>query len=155
MEKSNLSDSQTNIYDVKSNNQILLLYNNPIQGLPSNIIYEHIDNINNINLVNYKHIILQDLLDFLSIDEINSLLKTIYEKIQQDSKIEIQSLEFKQLCIAVANEDINENIAKNILYSRKTVNSIYEIENYIKLNGFKIDTKKYINIFEYNITGIK
>lgn len=154
MAEFNISDSQTNVYDVKSD-KILLLYNNQIQGLPANIIYQNINDLDNIDIENYKHIIIQDLLDFYPETSVTQVLLSIYNKMSLDSKIEIQGIDLKQLCVAVASEDVDETLAKNILFSRKNTNTIYDIQTYLKEVGFKIDTRKYINIFEYNITGIK
>lgn len=154
MEEFNLSNNQTNIYSVIQD-QILFLYHNQIQGLPANILYHDINELENIDWTKYKHILLQDLLDFYADANIISVLSTLFNKMLTGSKIEIQGVDLKQLCIAIANDDVDENLGKSIIYSRKTINNIYDIQNYLVECGFTIDTRKYINIFEYNITAIK
>lgn len=154
MEESNISNDETNIHNVKTD-QIIFLYHNPIQGLPANILYQDINQLEDIDLAEYKHIILQDLLDFYPDTDIISVLSTLFNKMLTGSKLEIQGVDLKQLCVAIANDDVDENLGKSIIYSRKTINNIYDIQNYLLECGFTIDTRKYINIFEYNITAIK
>lgn len=152
MEESNLSNSQEAVHNM--NNKILFLYHTEIQGLPVNMIYHNSNNIDH-TIGEYDHIVIQDLCDFYSEKDISQLLLSIFHKMKEKAKLEIQGIDFKQLCIAVANEDIDGDLAKDIIYSRKHIYNIYDIQNYFKDIGLSIFSRRYINIFEYNITGIK
>lgn len=154
MEKSNIPNSEENIHTV-NDNKILLLYHIPIQNLPKNIVYYNIDDIDNSNIHNFTHIIIQDLLDYYEDKTIAQILSGIREKMAPDSIIEIQGVDLKQLCVAVANDDVDEQLVKNILFSRKNAHNIYDIQNYLQDAGFQIRSKRFINIFEYNITATK
>lgn len=124
--------------------------------LPVGIKFDKIHNIDNYTNNSIEHIFIQDLLDYYADSDSNNILLGLKDKLITNGLITIQSTDIKQLCVAVAFGDISIDIAKNILYpNKKSIKSIYDINNLLINNGFEIEIKKYINIFEYYIVAKK
>lgn len=154
MEESNLPDGEKIVHNVKSN-KILFLYISQPASLPVGIEYKNINELENIDLTLYSHILVQDLLDLYDDNQIRTLLASINNKMSNGSKLEIQGIDFKQICVAIANQDIDEELGKNIICNRKNVYNIYDIEKYLIESNYTVVLKRYINIFEYNIVAEK
>lgn len=148
MEESNISDNQK---DISNLDKVLLVYNKKPDTLPVDIIYVDLNDLDKTDISNYNHIVILDILDFYTDKEVGTALNTILEKTKVGTKIESQGIDMKQLCVAVANDDIDQNLAKDLIYGRKMMHNLYDVENYFNNNGCKTLAKRYINIFEYNI----
>lgn len=134
----------------------IFLYVNEIKNIPVGIKYENISNIDNYNNNSIDHIIINDLLNYYEANINSEVLKLIRTKIAPDGIIEIQAPDINELCIAVASSNIDSNIVKSILYSnKKSIHTIYDICDMLNALGFKINQKKYVNIFEYYILAQK
>lgn len=124
--------------------------------LPVGVDFDNISNIENYDNESIHHILIQDLLDYYTDNEIRSLLTTISDKLNPNGLLSIQSIDIKQLCSAVTFGDISVDISKKLLYpNKKSIHEIYDIENLLLELGYKLQQKKYINIFEYYILASK
>lgn len=123
---------------------------------PSNSSYEHIDNLNNYESESLESVILQDTCDYFIAEDVPVLLSKICSKIKKNGVLYIQSLDLKQLCIAVTFDMMQTETIKKIIYpDKKSIHNMGDILQYLKDQDMKITIKKYINIFEYYIEAIK
>lgn len=122
-------------------------------SLPVGIKYDSIQNIDNYTSKSLDSIMIGDLLDYYESKYVKDVLDLIVDKLKNGGTLEIQGPDITELCISSASNKIDIDTIKSILYSRKYIYTIYDIENLlIKLN---INQKKYINIFEYYISAQK
>jgi predicted SAM-dependent methyltransferase len=139
---------------MSSKNIFFHIENNHILG--GNIEFDNINNIKLYSNESIDKIYLQDLLDFYPQNSIIPLLEEVKEKNKPKGLLSIQSIDLKQLSIAIAFGEIDSELGKNILYpNRKNIHTMHEIENVLKDIGYKLITKKYVNIFEYHILAQK
>lgn len=132
--------------------QIYLHIDNP-KILPPETTFEYISNIEPYEDNSIDIIIVNDLFDFYETKNIKTILNIIKNKIKPGGKLIIQSVDLKQVSIAVAFNQISVEIVKHILYPfKKAIYTLYDIEKILIESGFEIQNKKYINIFEYYIT---
>jgi len=123
--------------------------------LPVDSVYVNINDFKNYNDT-INDIIVQDLLDYLESDNIESVLQVIYEKLPDDGKLHIQATDLKQLAIAIAFKDIDIELSKKILYPyKKSISLLSDITKILENNKFKIEVSYYTNVFEYYIVCSK
>lgn len=152
MEESNISNDKKDIQIIK---KIFLHIVKP-EYLPVGLVYESIQNINNLVNDSYDEICIGDLLDYIDYNEAMALLNLIRDKIKINGFITIQASDIYALSSSIAFNDIDVQTAKLVLYNqKKTIYTIYEIETELKNRNFNILEKKYINIFEYYIRATK
>jgi predicted SAM-dependent methyltransferase len=124
--------------------------------MPVGVTFDRITNLDNYDNDSIDSIIIQDLLDYYIIEEDYRVLYKLYEKLKPGGKIEIQSIDIKKLCIAIAFNEINENFVQHILYPYKqSIHSINQIQSFLNKIGFSIEVKKYVNALEYYFIAIK
>ena len=124
--------------------------------MPTQSTYAHISTIKDYDQNSIQEILYQDLCDYFLPQETETILQQAYNKLSVGGIIHIQGSDLRQLCIAVAFNMIDQSVVKNVLYpNKKSIHNLSEILDMMKKIGFKIDTKKYINIFEYYIKGYK
>lgn len=124
--------------------------------LPVGVKFEPINNIDKYNNNTIEYVIIQDLMDYYPKDDAMVLISAIKDKLVVGGLLSIQSIDLKQLCIAVTFNEINTDLVKDILYpNKKSIRSINDIQILLKNLGFEIETKKFINIFEYYILAKK
>lgn len=135
-------------------NQIFF-HTQPQELLPVGIKFDTISNIDYYNDQTIDRILIQDLLDYVPVESANQVLKIIKNKLAPNGRLEIQATDIRQLCMAVTYGDIDLVLAKNILYGhKKNIYSIYDMESMVKNLGLEIETKQFINIFEYHIVCV-
>lgn len=124
--------------------------------LPVGVRFEKINNIDKYDNETLEYILIQDLLDYYHKDDANTLLSVIKDKLKNNGLLSIQSLDIKQLCIAATFDEISVDFIKDILYpNKKSIRTINDTVNLLQNIGFKIEIKKFINIFEYYILAKK
>lgn len=122
--------------------------------MPVNAKFDNISNLSRYQDNSIGKIIVQDLFDYLLVEDIHNLLPVIYKKLRPLGSLEIQSVDLKQLSLGVAFNDIRISLAQYLLYPHKK--SIHTLPELIGMLGsFVIDSKKYVNIFEYYILATK
>jgi hypothetical protein len=95
-----------------------------------------------------------DILDYYDPQYTEGLLGLISDKLNNGGHIEIQAPDISELCISSASNQIDIQTIKSIIYGRKYIHTIYDIENLLK-SKYNIYQKRYINIFEYYILAQK
>lgn len=137
-------------------NKKMFLYIDNKHSISDDMIFENIMNIDNYTNNAINHIVINDLLDYYEYNIEYDLLKLICDKIISNGFIEIQAPDINELCIAKANLKIDDDSIKSILYNyKKSIHTIYDIENMLINLNYKIIQKRYINIFEYYILAQK
>lgn len=122
-------------------------------SLPIGIIFDYIKNIEAYDNESITNILLQDLLDYYSDDQIEPFIETIKSKLKKDGTITVQSIDIKQLSRAITFDEIGVDLAKQILYPlKRSIHTLYDIEILFNSIDMKTVNKKYINLFEYYIT---
>lgn len=118
--------------------------------------FEHVDDISNYPDGSIDNIVIQDLLDFYPEEEVEQVLKNIVLKLKPGGKLDIQSIDMKMLGIAIAFNDINPDLTKQVLYPfKRSIHTMSEIVKLFSDNDLAVNIKKYINIFEYYISSTK
>lgn len=124
--------------------------------IPVGYEFYALENLDLLEDASVDNILIQDLLDYDSDDHADKNLVRIYKKLNTNGKLHIQSIDIKQLSIAIAFDDIEINLAKQILYPyKKSIHTMNEITKMLVQNSFVIETKNFINIFEYYILCTK
>lgn len=124
--------------------------------IPVGTEYESISNIDNIKDNSCDEISINDLLDFLSYNEMSHILDSLITKLSNTGSLIIQSVDLYQMCSSVTFGDIDLDTIKMVLYqNKKSIYTLYDIETELKNRKLNIIEKKYINIFEYYIKAIK
>lgn len=124
--------------------------------LPVGVKFEKINNIDKHENDTLEHVMIQDLLDYYHKDDANVLVSVIKDKLKSGGLLSIQSLDLRQLCIAATFDEISTDFIKDVLYpNKKSIRIINDITNLLQQMGFEIETKKYINIFEYYVLAKK
>lgn len=153
MEESNISSIEKDIQDIKS--QLFIHLIKP-EYLPVGTEFENVQNLDSILDGSCREIMINDLLDYLSYNNLNSVLDTIVQKLMNGGSLIIQSVDLYQLASSITFEDIDLHTSKIILYqNKKAIYTMYDIELELTNRGFSILEKKYINIFEYYIRAQK
>lgn len=120
--------------------------------LPKNISFDSVSNIESHEDESIDNIYIQDLLDYYDHNNTRFILGVIKQKLKKKGLLSIQSIDLKQLGVAIAFGDIDTSLVRNLLYpNKKSIYELYEIELLLSEFNFEIITKKYINIFEYHI----
>tara|TARA_Y100000385_G_C12982135_1_gene588906 strand:- start:514 stop:939 length:426 start_codon:yes stop_codon:yes gene_type:complete len=123
---------------------------------PSNSSYENIDSLNDHESESLESVILQDTCDYFVAEDVPVILGKVCSKIKKDGILYIQSLDLKQLCIAVTFDMVAQETIKKVIYpDKKSIHNMGDILQYLKDQNMKITVKRYINIFEYYIEAIK
>ncbi len=123
---------------------------------PTKSTYDNISNIDNYEDDSIKEIVYQDLCDYCTEEEVGILLKKAYRKLMSSGVLHVQGSDFRQVGIAITFNMVDESILKRVLYpNKKSIHTMSEILGKLKALGFKISTKKYINIFEYYVKCYK
>lgn len=121
-------------------------------SLPIGVSFDYIKNIESYKDESISTILLHDLLDYYSDDQIQSFVELLKSKLQNDGKIIIQSIDMKQLSRAVTFDEVDIDLVKQILYPiKKSIHTLHDIEKLFNSMGMKTVIKKYINLFEYYI----
>lgn len=124
--------------------------------IPVGLKFDHIMNIDSYEDAVLDEVYVQDLLDFYDDKNCLSLLSLIIKKLNVGGMIFIQSVDIKQLGIAITFGEVDHTTVKNILYpNKKSIHDINEMINMLQSHGMQIETKKYTNIFEYHISAKK
>lgn len=133
-------------------NEFIFLHVKKPHSLPVGVVYDNIINIDNYQNDTIENIMITDLLDYYVNDESVGVLQLIHQKLKAGGSIQIQAPDIKQLAVAILSEELSQNDVQDVLYpAKKSIHSIYDIENMAKDIGATIINKKYINIFEYYI----
>lgn len=118
--------------------------------------FEHIDNIADYADGSLDHVVIQDLLDFYPDEEVGEVLSKVISKLSRGGTLDIQSIDVKMLGVAIAFNDINTELTKQVLYPfKRSIHTMSEIVDMCAKNGMDITIKKYVNIFEYYISSTK
>lgn len=118
--------------------------------------FQHIDNIADHDDGTLDHVVIQDLLDFYPDEEVSEVLSKVISKLSRGGTLDIQSIDVKMLGVAVAFNDINTELTKQVLYPfKRSIHTMSEIVDMCTKNGMDITIKKYVNIFEYYISSTK
>ena len=124
--------------------------------IPTQSTYVPISNIDSYENNSINDILYQDLCDYFISTEVRTILQKAYDKLSIGGKFHIQGSDLKQLCTAITFNMIDENIIKAVLYpNKKSIHNLSEILEIMKDIGFIIESKRYINIFEYYIQASK
>lgn len=117
--------------------------------------YDSIINIDNHNSNTIDHILIGDLLDYYDNEHIINILSLIVDKISPSGYIEIQGPDISELCVASASTQIDIDTVKDVIRNRKTIHTIYDVEQMLQNLKLTINKKRYVNIFEYHILAQK
>lgn len=151
MEESNISDIEKNIQSV---NKKIFIHSIKPEFIPVGMVFESISNIDSLLDNTYEEIAINDLLDYISEDQINDLIEKIYNKLSTGGHLSIQSIDYKLLASSIVFGDIDPKIAKVLICGhRNNIHSMSDIRQYI--DKFRINEQRYINIFEYFVCATK
>lgn len=124
--------------------------------IPIGLTFENITNIDSYENESIDEVYIQDLLDFYEEKNCLPVLSLIVKKLNSGGSIVIQSIDLKQLSIAIAFGEVDQQTAKSVLYpSKKSIHYINDILDMLQSLEMRIEIKKYINIFEYYIQATK
>jgi hypothetical protein len=156
MVQSNISNDTTNIQGIEKNKDIFVHIAQP-EFLPVGYVFVAASNIEQLTDNYYDNISIGDLFDYVAYTQMVSLLDTLITKLSSGGKIQIQSVDFYQLCSSITFDDIDIDTAKTVIYTNKKQNiyNLKQIETEMVNRNLDIVEKKYINIFEYFISATK
>lgn len=125
--------------------------------MPVGIKYEHIQQLDNYADGSIASIVLQDMLDYISYENIIHMIELCYKKLGPEGLISIQGIDIHKIASAITFHEIEHDVAKKILYNnnKRSIHSRNDICNILKSCGFILETQQYINIFEYYIEAKK
>lgn len=125
--------------------------------LPVGVKYENLKELDGHNDNSLESIMLQDVLDYVGYDNIIALLELCFKKNTSNGTISIQGVDLHKISSAITFKEIDDDIAKKILYRnyKRSIHNRNDIVSILKSIGYIIDEQKYINIFEYYIEAHK
>lgn len=123
---------------------------------PIDLKFEPISNIDSYEDNYFEEISIQDLLDYVVADNVSVTLEKIVSKLAPGGIIHIQGCDLKQIGVAIAFNKADQRLIKNVLYpNKKSIATMSNILELIKSLDLIIESKKYINIFEYYVRAKK
>jgi hypothetical protein len=138
------------------NQQVIYTHIYEPNNLPVGVKYENLNNLDNYINDSIDEILITDLLDYHSEDNVGETLMKICNKIKPQGTLHIQSIDLSQLAITIASQSIDISTAKAILYpNKKSIHTLHDIEQLLIGYNFDITNKQYMNIFEYFISATK
>jgi hypothetical protein len=152
MEESNISNIEEDVQ-----NQLNLFVNivKP-EFLPVGTKFVSASDIETVQDNSCEEIYIADLLDYVNYNEAMIILDDLVRKISLGGTLIIQSADLFLLSSAITFNDIDQQIAKMVLFNnKKTIYNLQEIESELKNRNLDILEKKHINIFEYYIKATK
>lgn len=129
--------------------QTIFFHNQQQELMPVGAKFDHTSNISTYVDLSISSIIIQDLLDYYTD---SNIIGELYPKLVVGGTLEIQSIDLKQMGIAVAFGDLRLEMARFLLYPHKK--NIYTMKAMIDIitpYGFEVEVKKYVNSFEYYV----
>lgn len=120
--------------------------------IPIDFEFCSLENFDKIEDASIDNLIIQDMLDYI-VDGLESdIVSSIHSKMSPGGLLHIQSIDLKQLGIAIAFEDVDISLVKKILYPyKKSIRNMKDAQNLFLANKFNIQNSKYVNVFEYYI----
>lgn len=138
------------------NNKKIFLHIEEQELSPIDLKFETINNIDSYENDYFEEISIQDLLDYIPSQSVSDTLAKIVSKLAPNGIIHIQGCDLKQVGIAVAFNKVDQRLIKNILYpNKKSIATINNIVDLVKSLDLIVESKKYINIFEYYVRAKK
>lgn len=123
---------------------------------PIDLKFEPISNIDSYEDNYFEEISIQDLLDYVVADNVSVTLEKIVSKLAPGGVLHIQGCDLKQIGIAIAFNKADQRLIKNVLYpNKKSIATMSNILELIKSLDLIVESKKYINIFEYYVRAKK
>lgn len=123
---------------------------------PIDVKFESIENIDSHENNFFEEISIQDLLDYIPSDNVSEILEKIVSKLAPNGIIHIQGCDLKQIGIAIAFNKVDQKLIKNVLYpAKKSIATLTNIVDLVKSLDLIVESKKYINIFEYYVRAKK
>lgn len=134
----------------------ILIHISEPQLMPGDTEFIKIDDIQNYDDESFENILIQDLLDYFTYDNIQKQLDTIVSKLKTGGSIIVQSIDLKHIGTAIAFDEIDINSVRNALYPyRQSIHNMSHIVEYLAASGCNIIIKKYINNIEYFVLANK
>lgn len=139
-------------------NKKIFLYHSEIDILEEKYNYidiKKLDEIENNSLS--SDIFIFDLLDNVTLEEADSILKKIKNKILSKTILEIQSIDIFSISSSLLNKHIDIEMYNNMIFNtgKKHIKSLERIVDLLKLNNYSILETKFINGIQYYVKAEK
>lgn len=136
----------------------IFLYHSPIDILEDKYDYMDIKELNNINDNSISsNIFIFDLLDSISFQEADHILKQIQSKIVSKTILEIQSIDIFCLSSSLLNKQIDIEMYNNLIFGtgKRHIKSLEKIIDLLKINNYNILETKFMNGIQYYVKAEK
>ena len=121
--------------------------------IPVGMIFDTFNNLDSYKDSSLENILIQDLLDYFKLEDIDKVLLALKLKTAIGGRLEIQGTDIKRLACSICFNEITDTLAASILYPhKKSMSTMSKIIKILKSIGFEIQIKKFINIFEYYLS---
>jgi hypothetical protein len=139
-------------------NKKIFLYHSEIDMLEDKYEYMNIKKLDEIEDGSISSdIFIFDLLDSVSLQEADSILKKIQSKILSKTTIEIQSIDIFSISSSLLNKHIDIEMYNNMIFNtgKKHIKSLERVNDLLKLNDYSILETKFINGIQYYVKAEK
>jgi hypothetical protein len=139
-------------------NKKIFLYHSEIDILEEKYNYIDIKKLDEIEDNSLSSdIFIFDLLDNVTLEEADSILKKIKNKILSKTTIEIQSIDIFSISSSLLNKHIDIEMYNNMIFNtgKKHIKSLERVVDLLKLNNYSILETKFINGIQYYVKAEK
>jgi hypothetical protein len=139
-------------------NKKIFLYHSEVDILEDKYNYMDIKKLDDIEDDSISSdLFIFDLLDSVSLQEADSILKKINNKILPKTTLEIQSIDIFSISSSLLNKHIDIEMYNNMIFStgKKHIKSLERVTDLLRLNNFSILETKFINGIQYYVKAEK
>ena len=113
--------------------------------IPVGMIFDTFNNLDSYKDSSLENILIQDLLDYFKLEDIDKVLLALKLKTAIGGRLEIQGTDIKRLACSICFNEITDTLAASILYPhKKSMSTMSKIIKILKSIGFEIQIKKFI-----------
>jgi|LakMenE18May11ns_1017448.scaffolds.fasta_scaffold9949398_4 hypothetical protein len=139
-------------------NKKIFLYHSEVDILEDKYDYMDIKKLDDIEDDSISSdLFIFDLLDSVSLQEADSILKKINNKILSKTTLEVQSIDIFSISSSLLNKHIDIEMYNNMIFStgKKHIKSLERVTDLLRLNNFSILETKFINGIQYYVKAEK
>ena len=139
-------------------NKKIFLYHSEVDILEDKYNYMDIKKLDDIEDDSISSdLFIFDLLDSVSLQEADSILRKINNKILPKTTLEIQSIDIFSMSSSLLNKHIDIEMYNNMIFStgKKHIKSLERVTDLLRLNNFSILETKFINGIQYYVKAEK
>jgi hypothetical protein len=139
-------------------NKKIFLYHSEVDILEDKYNYMDIKKLDDIEDDSISSdLFIFDLLDSVSLQEADSILRKINNKILPKTTLEIQSIDIFSISSSLLNKHIDIEMYNNMIFStgKKHIKSLERVTDLLRLNNFSILETKFINGIQYYVKAEK